>query len=275
MLRASVFATVLVSAATTAALAQPQNRPQGYNLYSTNILSEAGMKPSTHSLHNVLKLAQVQNDLKLNAAQKARLKEVEEKYERARGQTRERYDEKRKSAMTNRDVQGLVAVNEDMKKKLTDHAQELDATLLKILDRDQGVRLNQIRYQAEGPEAFMRPEVQERLNLAPEQVEEIRAVVSEGKKGLRTAATLPPEVLDQNQGPEERLKSMKSKGFKKAVDDAQSSILKVRSSTMKAVAEVMTKGQRDRYRKMIGEPFDFKNAWQAGRVENRALEHSP
>jgi hypothetical protein len=69
---------------------------------------------------------------------------------------------------------------------------------LRVLDRGQRTRLDQIQLQAKGPLAITRSEVRKRLNMAPEQVEAIVSVVDEGRQEIERVATVPNELLENS-----------------------------------------------------------------------------
>jgi hypothetical protein len=127
--------------------------------------------------------------------------------------------------------------------------------------RGQFARLEQIHYQILGPQAFSRPEVQQRLNLDPDQVQEIRMIIRQARTETRAAATIPPGVLTESFTREEFLAAKESKAYKDGLKGAREAALKARLSAMRAIAKVLTKGQRAKYEKMVGEPFDIKGLW--------------
>jgi hypothetical protein len=161
------------------------------------------------------------------------------------------------------DRQALAELEARRNASIRASSDKVEAGLKKILDRRQFTRLEQIRYQTEGPKAFERPEVQERLNVSPEQVELIMTIIAQGERELVSASLVPVEVAPdfRNLTPEQRRASMETAAYKGAVKKFQESGVKVRGETMRMISKALTKGQRERYEKMVGEPFDFRKVW--------------
>jgi hypothetical protein len=137
---------------------------------------------------------------------------------------------------------------------------DLEAAKVRVLSPAQRARLEQIRLQAEGPAAFNRPEIQDRLNMSPEQAEEIKAIVSQGREQAVRVSALPPDLAEARLGIQtarEREQLAQSKNFASGVEGARNLALGVREATMREIERSLTKRQRERYRRMLGEPFDL------------------
>jgi hypothetical protein len=159
------------------------------------------------------------------------------------------------------------AVMRDMNQKANDDMQAawdgLDASMVRVLTRPQRTRFEQIYLQAQGPMAFTSPEFQTRLNMSPEQIEAIGEIVTEGYREVRLLDTssVPPEFSSKeyvNASRAERLELLKSKPFKDALEKRQVAGLAARRAVEQRVNRLLTKGQREKYRKMLGEPFNFQ-----------------
>lgn len=61
---------------------------------------------------------------------------------------------------------------------------QLEESWLKTLSKRQSQRLKQIQLQADGPLTFLRPEIQEKLNMSPEQIQEIEELVRQANQDL-------------------------------------------------------------------------------------------
>jgi hypothetical protein len=131
-----------------------------------------------------------------------------------------------------------------------------DAALRKVLDRRQMARLDQIQLQAQGQMAFLRADIQEKLNMDPDQIEIIRQLVEGGEERMKTASLVPREMLLGAGGASAALKSQ-DKEVKSVVENSRQKVINARNSTMQAIAKTLTKRQRAKYLEMLGEPFDF------------------
>jgi hypothetical protein len=214
----------------------------------------------------LLGMKQVRDELKLTDFQKARLNDLDTEAKRDFERIRQKQQERAKEQLGDQpDPLASRAVRASLGDVLTAMDDQSEAAARKILDRSQYTRVEQIHFQSDGSSLFVRPEVQERLNLSPEQVQLIRAIVSQGNSERLAATILPPGVLPdpKESTREERLAFRKSAKYKGAVKDVRKAALKIRESTMQSIAKVLTRGQRERYLRMVGEPFDFKKLWDA------------
>lgn len=136
---------------------------------------------------------------------------------------------------------------------------ESDAPLVEVLDKKQRDRLEQIQLQGDGPMAFLRPEVQERLAIPPEQFEAIKEVYERGSRAFEQAATVPADVLPEAKGlaRERRTALMETKAVKTEVEKGRQAVVKTRQDTMREIGKVLTKYQRAQFNRMLGPPFDF------------------
>jgi hypothetical protein len=65
----------------------------------------------------------------------------------------------------------------------------------RILDRSQYARLKQIQLQDEGPSALLRPDLQERLNMDEDQVEQVRELMNERDEAQRETRMAQGELM--------------------------------------------------------------------------------
>ena len=137
---------------------------------------------------------------------------------------------------------------------------EFDVLLLNVLDQRQSARLEQIQLQADGPMAFTRPQIQERLNLAPEQVEEISGIVSQGRDAIDKAARVPASLVPATPrlSPELRRSLLQSKDAKRNIESSRERVSHARQATLQSIAKVLTREQRKVMENMLGAPFDFE-----------------
>jgi hypothetical protein len=167
-----------------------------------------------------------------------------------------------------------------MLETITTITREGESGLAKILDKKQRARLTQIALQMEGVSALARPEVAEAIYLMPEQVEQIQEILAEAKtrqighfltqgfamRGRRDApqprpdqakadtskadpkADDPETQAKRRQADRERMRTEFTK-FRDGSDQIQD------AATMK-ILRVLAKKQRERFDKLLGEPFD-------------------
>lgn len=248
----------LISALTLTVAAQDQDPPPRASLLKRGLLG-AGVELGRYNKSDLLQLPRVQNELNLTDAQKVRLKEAEiESKKIAKRQSIESNARVQAARETGDSEAFQIAMNQ-----ITDYTNAFtlphEIPLLKVLDRGQRLRLDQIQLQAEGPVALTRPEILRKLNFSPAQIELITAIVDEGREAVNDAATVPAEVLPSKGRltAEQKAELLKSKSFATQIDRGRSAVRKARDTTMLRIAKVMTKGQRSNFQKMRGEPFDF------------------
>jgi hypothetical protein len=158
---------------------------------------------------------------------------------------------------------------------MTALAEKVDATMLKLLDAKQKVRLKQIQLQLEGPRAFTDPnqEVAAKLDLSEEQITEIRAATGQLRQGQRqammelAASFAPPADDNANNGNGNGGRGGRG-GFPnlnnldpatRARFDQQNQQLQTQNNaaSMTAIGQLLTATQKKTYSKMVGDTFDL------------------
>jgi hypothetical protein len=223
-----------------------------------------GVQFARHAKSLLLGYPAVEEEIKLSPAQKSRLKEIDDELrrsvERATKEARDRMEAYKKNRQANGqqyEPDVLSALGQEDAAARGPVIAGAEAARVKALDRRQRARLDQIQLQAEGPTALTRPEIQERLNMSPEQSEAIGAIVAQGREELVRVSALPPELMPYAMLPAQRAAVTKSKEYKSAVEKSRAAALKARGATMQMIAKVLTRKQRETYQKMLGEPFDL------------------
>ena len=144
----------------------------------------------------LLQNPQVQAELKLTPDQKTKLKTIEDGDQRLSDRLMLDFQKARQELVQKQaDRQELAALGEKLAEMGRQHRERYEAERTGILDRNQRTRLEQIQLQAEGPMAFIRPDIQKRLNTSPDQDEMIAAIVTEGRAELNQTAALPPGTM--------------------------------------------------------------------------------
>ena len=197
---------------------------------------------------------------------------------RSSREIQKRIDDKRnkevKELGEDADIQAKVQVIQKRKSRREAREAEDETAVRKIFTRAQLVRLQEISYQAEGASLFERPEIQEKLLLVPEDVQRIQEILAESNRQINQADRIPPDVIavetkrlaakekkPSEKEPQEKAAPARSKDFQKAYKNYQSNLADIRKQTMGRIAKALTKGQRARYEKLVGEPFDFSKTW--------------
>src|SRR4051794_40410633 len=117
----------------------------------------------------------VQKELQLTEEQKSKLQKVTTAGNR-------RFQE---WLQTKRDSpSGGGADSETIRAEILAMREEGDTAVAKILTRSQRIRLEQIALQQEGLWALTRPEIAQRLNMSPEQREQIQEIIVQMRQGL-------------------------------------------------------------------------------------------
>jgi hypothetical protein len=209
----------------------------------------------------LLEFDQVQEELKVTPEQKGRMKEAKQEVSRIT----ERMRVESKQALQFREEGNLEALNAFSQRRAAEQLRltmETDEPLVKVLDHRQRTRLEQIQIQGEGPIVFRRPEIQRRLNLSPDQIEAIAAILVQGNEAMQQAATVQVELPHLGTTTPDQRKTMReslfeSKSFRPQLEKARKSVLGARQMTMRAIGKVLTRRQRENFEKMLGEPFDI------------------
>jgi Spy/CpxP family protein refolding chaperone len=217
----------------------------------------------------VFQMPGVRDELKLTDAQKERFKDLDKGHERSTARIKRDFETAKKELGEPHDRQAELPLFQSRNAAFATENAEFEAAARKILDRRQLTRLEQIWAQAEGPMAFSRPEFRDRLYLAPEQIQEIGNIRREGSHQLEEASVVPRDVMPdaRTTSQEQRLKIMEGKAYKNTIKGVEKKARQIRGSTMQAIAKVLTKGQRERFQKLIGEPFDFQKAANAAQAK--------
>jgi hypothetical protein len=141
-----------------------------------------------------------------------------------------------------------------------------DADFLNILTKPQRSRLFQLRLQAAGVDALVRRDVQQALNLDPVQVATIQSLVQERfQQDTRLYSEDPPELAALRQAtrpqvnsgtplsPEQQAQFLAAREVASKKMDASRTELS--QSMEQRVARILTRKQREKYRKMLGKPL--------------------
>jgi len=173
----------------------------------------------------LLSNASVQHELKLDATQIEKAKELADK-------AREKFTASRESLQS---LQG-----EERFKKMAELNKEANEEANKavgaFLSKDQVHRLHQIHHQVQGAQAFTEEHVQTKLKLTDAQKSEIAAINTEAREKMGA-------IFRDSQGDREA---------------AMAKTTELRKETLAKVEAKLTAAQKTTYKEMLGAPFEIK-----------------
>jgi hypothetical protein len=270
MFRSLAMLVVGVSIVVGSRVAQSQALSERTPLPKTEYFG-VGVAYGVASKYNLLRRPEILRQLKVTDSQLARLTKAREEVDRAL-----EHDAQEKAALIQRmqrrkDSDGLAAYRQATMNELFSLTTESELPLLKVLDGRQRSRLEQIQLRADGPGAFRRPQVQERLNLSPEQIEMILAIENQWQNAFSEAATVPPEIgpVPGGLSPEKKKALLGSKRVRVEIEKSRNAVISAREKTMRQILQVLYKRQRATYEKLIGEPFEFSNPLAEGKAVSK------
>jgi hypothetical protein len=223
-----------------------------------------GADPRPVTMDQLLRLRPIHDELELTKSQRSMIEKADDEAARKRAlMMKAGYAQIRQELGERPDPDALRSFREANKDAImAEHKailSEAETARLRVLDRRQRARLQQIQLQAEGPLAFTRPEVVEKLNLDPEQLALLHLAVSQGQVKIANAALV--RVDDVGGGPaadvEKRSAEQVEKRYAKSKKRSLDAVVSAREEVMRSIARILRKSQRDTYRKLIGEPFEL------------------
>jgi hypothetical protein len=168
---------------------------------------------------------------------------------------------------------------------------ETEGTLRKILNKPgQYARVQQIDLQEAGPLVVGRPDVAKALNLAPDQIDKIQAVITQLEQGADQLNETRRQFFDSmrqsggfggpgggpggggrrgnnnnpmnnNQPQQPQLSDAEREArraqFQQAMQQMNDQSTNLKDQAVKAVGAILTKGQKAKFNQLIGKPFDL------------------
>jgi Spy/CpxP family protein refolding chaperone len=201
-------------------------------------------------------------ELKLTKAQSARIEEIDQDLHRKQGLVMDDFRKvlpKLDHPPTIEDYEATRPLRDQMMETTRGLQAEAERAVETVLEPRQRTRLSQIQLQADGYAAFARPDLQERLNMDPDQVALVQAIVSQGRSQMWDLAAIPlsPRPEAGLSRAEAYQKAASSKEFQGELEKRRAAVVKVRAAILEQIFKLLTKNQRATYRKLLGEPFDF------------------
>lgn len=255
----AVFGSLL-GAQAQSSLGRGTEAPDGYSFLGP------GLRLETWPAAVLLNSLAVQKELKITPEQLEKVRQGRLDLSKELARRNDELQVKIRQYRESRDALGLPREPETERALVREHGQAQSTLLerstsagLDALDRRQRSRLEQIRLQADGPLALARPDLQERLNIGPDQAELIESIVAEGRNEMRRVASLPLGLPTgyTDLEPAKRKAALSSDEVKSALEKSRNLAGTVHRDVEHRITKVLTKRQRESFQKMKGEPFDF------------------
>jgi hypothetical protein len=207
----------------------------------------------------LLRTPEVRKELKLTGEQLGKIARIDEQVKEARRQVESAHGKdqgkgKPKAVDPAEKEQERVA-RDAMDADLGGLDRQTDRQLSAVLDKEQRARLTQIVLRVEGPSAFLTPELIDALNLGPDQVEAVRdlldgmkATQDQYKESQKRAFELAKGSGDLDL---EKIRKDQQKGQTRAY------AYKLSHQVMPRIGRLLTRRQREKYNRMLGESFDL------------------
>ena len=230
-----------------------------------------GIQFAFYSMSTLLERETIQKELKLSDEQKSKLKKAESVVAKIQKEREEDRVGKRQELLNAGATPQEIALFDSS--LVAEARNSGDTAALTVLNKNQRERLKQIQLQLEGPMAFLRDDLQKKLNIDEDRGREILRIVMQGRENLINASALPENSAREFQGvltQDQRRALSQSKDFQAKVGKSKEAAIKSRASTMQSIGKLLTKNQRARYQNMLGNPFDAlspPSASQAGTIK--------
>lgn len=137
----------------------------------------------------------------------------------------------------------------------------------KILTKPQKERIAQIQLQQQGDFAVTTPEMQQKLNMSPDQIEQINAIMDQSNQARREMMTGPNSMFSMFSSPTGGFdraamqSKMQDPKFREQMDKAREKSQQQRdvlqNQTLQQIGRLLTKKQKANFAKMKGPPFDL------------------
>ena len=202
----------------------------------------------------LLRLPSVQKELELTAKQKSEIARIgdETKVAKKTIDAESKGQQKAKGEAIPKGLPDPAAEARDV--ALAELEGQAESSLKKLLDPKQRARLAEIALQVEGPRAFLKPELIGGLDLNDDQVEQIQGILGVVREQQDQAKAIQKRAADLGTFALEKVTKEQQKAQLRAF------VLKVGKKGMAEIGKVLSKKQRDKYTKMLGEPFDLSGA---------------
>jgi hypothetical protein len=205
----------------------------------------------------LLRLPAVQKELALTAKQKAEIARLGEEAKAAKKEvdSASKGQEKSKAEEIPKGLPDPAKEARDS--ALADLESRTDTSLRKLLDSKQRTRLSEIALQAEGPQAFLKPELIEALGIDDLQLEQIQGILNSVREQQEQTKAIQKRSAELGTIALEKVSKEQQKVQSRGI------ALKIGKKAMSEIGRVLTKSQRAKYTKLLGEPFDLAGVTDA------------
>jgi hypothetical protein len=273
-------APALVASAQDAPVRKGQKTPTADDQAGGTLVGVGQLPPLGQRAPDFLLLSRptVQEELKLTDEQKKKIAQAERLRRERSTEVQKRVNEAKQNPFSPVPVDDLVQIQEAQQQL----NQEDGTAIEKLLTPKQRARLTQIGLQLDGPMAFAREDVLQKLNVDDGQAEAIREILEEARgemnKNGQFRVDTAPSTKGANPGAVNPIDRNIAKfqenvaQSRKVVNDG------VKDATMQKIARLLRKKQLDAFNRLKGEPFDPdapKGAAAAGTGKPEATAAQP
>ncbi|MFO0908074.1 MAG: hypothetical protein U0794_06905 [Isosphaeraceae bacterium] len=239
--------------ATTPASGQAQSFPRisAINEGSLGVGLMWGLCPE----HLLLEYEAVRKELKIEPEQIKAIKSIDEKRDQDLEVIEKQSLDAIKAARAEGNNDAVAELAQRWREAQRARIDEATSAAGKKMTKTQRTRLREIQLQAEGPVAFRRPEIQERLNMDQDQVALVLQIVDQGRAEMNASFRSHAESIMID--PRDRAKATASKEYQAALAKSREAAVKSRQETMQKIGKVLTRKQRQTFDRLLGEPFDL------------------
>ncbi len=252
LLRLSILASVVLALAVLAspAMAQPPGGAGGGGRFGGGMMGGmmgGGMMGGGLGL---LRIEQVQEELKLTEEQKTKLQDLADKL-REQGGRGQRGDFQNLSEEERRErFQQMMAEGQK-------RMEEARKSVEEILTADQAKRLKQIEWQQLGPAALLQPEVAEAVGLSGEQKEQLATVAREaGEKRM--------QLFQGARGGEQGDRRQQGQDMRQRFEEMREKGEQITQEFNKKSMAVLESEQKGKLKELMGTPFELDRSQMFG-----------
>ena len=200
-----------------------------------------GMFGGGGGLGGLLRMPEVQTELKLDDAQKDLIEQINQEM----GQKMRTMFQPPQGGQPGERPQFDPAAFQEMQKKMAVLRTDQDKKIGEVLDAKQMTRLKQLSIQQGGTRSLARPEVQDQLKLNADQKSKIETAQTGEREAMQTIFPRPQEGQQPQRPTEEQFAQMRQK------------MTDLRTATDNKILGVLTDAQKKQFTSLQGAPFKF------------------
>jgi hypothetical protein len=219
------------------------------------VIAPTALPPLGQRTPDALILARpdVQADLRLSAEQRRRFARFGEAVRERQNMLDEAADQ------TNQNVFSPLPMTavDSFQSQQADVDDEIESGIAAILSRPQRTRFTQIRLQLDGPMAFTRPALREKLVVDDDQADAILATLATAREEMVQNAQFPLSTRDvpRRDGRRPAVETEPERTLEAQLAEARVANERVRDAAMGRIGRILRKHQWELYIKLRGAPF--------------------